>query len=193
MKITTAIARYLLHLKARGRAYHTLKGAKYDLRYFARFIQAAHCTCIEDITAEIIEQYHQELVFYLTAKSKPLSLRTRSQRMSVVKGFTRFLKEKEYLTADPGHAIQLPKKPRPLPKVILTAKEITRLFNAPDMPTPVIATASCFKSFTTPACAEPKWQPCDWPTWTLKAAMSMCAAAKATKTGWCRSALQPAI
>lgn len=135
MKITTAIARYLLHLKARGRAYHTLKGAKYDLRYFARFIQAAHCTCIEDITAEIIEQYHQELVFYLTAKSKPLSLRTRSQRMSVVKGFTRFLKEKEYLTADPGHAIQLPKKPRPLPKVILTAKEITRLFNAPDMRT----------------------------------------------------------
>ena len=90
---------------------------------------------IEELSADIVSEYQQELYFCLTAKGHPLTLRTQAQRLSVVKGFTRFLKDRDYLIHDPGQAIRLPKKPRRLPKVILSAAEIKKLLAAPDMRT----------------------------------------------------------
>ncbi|MDY6973786.1 MAG: tyrosine-type recombinase/integrase [Thermodesulfobacteriota bacterium] len=55
--------------------------------------------------------------------------------MVVARGFTRFLKEKDYLLHDPGERIKLPKTPKRLPKIILSTQEVKRLINAPDMQT----------------------------------------------------------
>jgi len=52
--------------------------------------------------------------------------------LGVVKGFTRFLKDHDYLVDDPGCAIKLPKKPKRLPRVILSPAEVQKLLAAPD-------------------------------------------------------------
>jgi len=132
MKIKDIVTEYLNHLKALGRSYHTVKGAKYDLARFVRFLETEQVPCIEDLTAEVLADYQQELVFSLTAKGKPLSVRTQAQRMGVIKGFTRYLKEKDYLVCDPGKSIKLPKKPKRLPKLILASHEVKTLLQAPD-------------------------------------------------------------
>ena len=110
MKTRDIVPEYLNHLKALGRARHTLKGAKYDLRRFVRFLEEEKVDQIEALSSEVLADYRQALVFSLTASGKPLSVRTRAQRLSVIKGFTRFLKEKDYLVYDPGEALKLPKK-----------------------------------------------------------------------------------
>ncbi len=135
MKIKQTTIDYYNHLKALGRSYHTLKGTKYDLRRFVRFLETEQVHHIEDLTADVLSDYQQELAFSLTAKGKSLSIRTQAQRLGVIKGFTRHLKQKDYLLHDPGEAIQLPKKPRRLPKVILSEKEVKKLLSAPDMRT----------------------------------------------------------
>ncbi len=135
MKIRKAVTDYLNHLKALGRSMHTIKGTKYDLRRFVRFLENEQVLHIEDLTAEVIADYQQELYFCLTAKGKPLSVRTQAQRLGVIKGFSRYLKQQDYLLHDPAKAIQLPKKPKRLPKVILSEKEIKKLLAAPDMRT----------------------------------------------------------
>lgn len=135
MKIKDIAAEYLNYLKALGRSYYTVKGAKYDLARFVRFLETEKTQCIEDLTAEVLSDYQQELVFSLTAKGKPLSVRTQTQRISVIKGFTRYLKEKDYLVSDPGKAIKLPKKPKRLPKLILARHEVKTLLQAPDVQT----------------------------------------------------------
>ncbi len=135
MKIKQTTIDYFNHLKALGRSLHTLKGVKYDLRRFVQFLGAEQILHIEDLTAEALSEYQQELAFSLTAKGKPLSIRTQAQRLGVIKGFTRYLKDKDYLLHDPGQTLQLPKKPRRLPKVILSVMEVKKLLSAPDMRT----------------------------------------------------------
>lgn len=135
MKIKDIVAEYLNHLKALGRSHHTVKGTKYDLARFVRFLETEQSQCIEDLTAEVLADYQQELVFSLTAKGKPLSVRTQTQRMGVIKGFTRYLKEKDYLVCDPGKSIKLPKKPKRLPKLILAPNEVKMLLQTPDIRT----------------------------------------------------------
>ncbi len=135
MKIEQATIDYLSHLKALGRSPHTIKGTKYDLRRLVKFLQVEKVLHIEDLTAEVIADYQQELCFCLTAKGKPLSIRTQAQRMGVIKGFTRYLKDQDYLLHDPAESIRLPKKPRRLPKVILSSKEVKQMLRAPDIRT----------------------------------------------------------
>lgn len=135
MRVKAVIPDYLNHLKMLGRSAYTIKNARYTLRRFAGFLEAENAAEIEDLNVDILSEYQQELYFCLTAKGRPLSLRTQAQRLGVVKGFTRFLKDQDYLINDPAESIRLPKKPKRLPKVILSAAEVKKLLQAPDVRT----------------------------------------------------------
>ena len=132
MTIRELIPIYLKHLKILGRSYYTIRGAKYGLKNLVEFLEQEKASCLEDLCSDILYEYQQELAFRLTAKGRCLSLRTQGQSLGVVKAFTRFLKEQDYLVSDPGKVIHLPKKPKRLPKVILSSNEIKKLMNAPN-------------------------------------------------------------
>jgi integrase/recombinase XerD len=132
MRIKDLIPFYLRHLKALGRSYYTIRGARYGLRDLAGFLDGEGVYLLDDLTADVLEEYQQDLAFRLTAKGKLLSLRSQSQLLGVVKGFTRFLKDKDYLLHDPGGSVRLPKKPKKLPKAILSEGEVKKLMAAPD-------------------------------------------------------------
>ena len=135
MKIKDLIPLYLKHLKTLGRSYYTVRGARYGLRDFVRFLDGEGIYLLDDLISDLLEEHQQDLAFRLTAKGKLLSLRSQSQLLGVVKGFTRFLKDRDYLIHDPGECIRLPKKPKKLPKAILTTGEVKKLMEAPDMRT----------------------------------------------------------
>jgi len=87
---------------------------------------------IDQLTLEIIEEYQQELAFTFTKTGKPLRVRTQSARLTIVKGFCRYLKEHDYIIHDPAVYIRLPKKEKPLPRAILNEPEMKKLIAAPD-------------------------------------------------------------
>jgi integrase/recombinase XerD len=132
MTIRELIPIYLKHLKTLGRSYYTIRAAKYGLRDLAGFLEAEKAPCLEDLNSDVLYEYQQELAFRITARGKLLSLRTQAQSLGVVKSFTRFLKERDYLIHDPGETIHPPKKPKRLPKVILSENEIQKLMDAAD-------------------------------------------------------------
>ena len=135
MKITKLIPVYLKELKVLNRSYYTIRGMKYNLRDFVRFLEKEKVLDIEELNSDVMAEYQQELAFCLTAKGTLLALRSQEKRLSAVKGFTRFLKQKDYLVSDPGETIRLPRQPRRLPRVILSIKEVKQLLNAQDMRT----------------------------------------------------------
>lgn len=135
MKIKEAISLYLNHLKALGRSKKTVKGAKYDLHRFERFLKEEGVFDLEELTADLMSDYQQSLSFSLTAKGTLLALRSQAQLLGAAKGFTRFLKKMDYLLNDPGQKIKLPRKPKTLPRSILTTSDIRKLLNVPDMRT----------------------------------------------------------
>ena len=135
MTIKDLIPIYLTNMKALGRSYYTIRGARYTLRDFIKFLEEGHAFSLEDLTPDILEEYRQDLAFRLTAKGLPLSIRSQAQMLGVVLSFTRFLKEKDYLLRDPGDKIERPKKPQRLPKSIMSPEEVKKILHAPDMRT----------------------------------------------------------
>lgn len=126
---------YLRYLSILGRARLTIRGAKYGLRDFNRFLKEMHVVCLSDLTQDILLEYQQELAFRLTEKGTQLTLRSQGQLLSVVKKFCCYLKTEDYLISDPAEKIRLPSKPKRLPRVILDGAEIKKLLAAPDMRT----------------------------------------------------------
>jgi len=135
MKLTDLILLYLRHLTTLGRARLTIRAAKYGLRDFARFLTEMKVLYLSELSLAILSEYQQDLAFRLTARGTLLALRSQSQLLAVAKNFTRYLKEEEYLISDPGEKIRLPKKPRRLPKVILSTDEMRQLLKGPDIQT----------------------------------------------------------
>ncbi|TET82872.1 MAG: hypothetical protein E3J46_13155 [Desulfobacteraceae bacterium] len=135
MLVKNVIPVYLKHLKILGRSDAFIKNVKYGLGNLTRFLGNENIYHIEDLNLEIFEEYQQDLAFYLTKKGRLMEIESQAKILSMVKGFTRYLKEKDYLVSDPAQRIKLPKIPMRLPKVILSKKEIKILLAAQDIRT----------------------------------------------------------
>jgi integrase/recombinase XerD len=135
MKISHLIPKYLEELKLLNRSPLTIRNIRSSLKQMIRFLESEEITDLEQLGRDALALYQEELAYRLTDKGKQLSLRTREKGLCSVRGFTRYLHENDYLAADPGKSIKLPKQPRPLPKIILDAGEIKKLLATPDMRT----------------------------------------------------------
>ncbi len=133
MKIIDLVVLYLQHLAILGRARLTIRAAKYGLRDFTRFLEEMDVFYLSELSSEVVSEYQQELAFRLTSKGTLLAIRSQSQLLAVAKNFTKYLKDEEYLLSDPGEKIQLPRKPKRLPKVILSSTEMRQLMKGPDL------------------------------------------------------------
>jgi integrase/recombinase XerD len=132
MEIKDLIQEYLRHLRALNTSGFTQQSSKSVLKLFAAFLAQEGITGIEELTRDVLEEYREEIAFAFTAKGKPLALRTQSKRLSVVKAFTRYLKEHDYLVDDPGARLKHPRTPRRLPRAILNEPDMRKLLAAPD-------------------------------------------------------------
>jgi len=132
MNVKELIPEYLKNLQVRNCSPFTVKGNKSELKFFTRFLSKEGISDIDQITLELLEDYQQELTFTLTMAGKPLAIRTQEKRLSVMKGFCRYLKEHDYIINDPSTYIRLPKQEKPLPRVILNEKDVKKLILAPD-------------------------------------------------------------
>ncbi len=135
MKVREIMLKYVTHMKALGRSPHTVKNAGNMLKRFATFLENEGVTQAEELNREVIEEYRQELAFSFTAKGSPLSGRSQGKMLSTVKGFTRYLRDNDYLVHDPGAKVMLPKEPKRLPRSIMTQDEVKKVLAAPDVRT----------------------------------------------------------
>ncbi len=135
MKIGDMFPAYLKHLRVLGRSPYTIRIKKYHLKWFKRYLDRESVTEIENLTVEVLEDYQQELAFHITPKGSLLSIRSQVSILCSVRGFTKYLKQQDYLVNDPGTRIQLPKEPKRLPRMIMSEEEVKKLLNAPDMRT----------------------------------------------------------
>ena len=135
MNIRELIQRYLEELKILGRSPLTIRNIRSGLRQMAGFMEQEGVTGLTQLNQDALRLYQEELAYRLTDQGRPLSVRTREKQLCSVRGFITYLFEQDYLAADLGKAIKLPKQPRRLPKVILDHAEIRKLLAAPDMRT----------------------------------------------------------
>jgi integrase/recombinase XerD len=126
---------YLQEMKLLNRSVLTIKNCRSGLHQMTRFLENEGITDLGQLNHDTLVFYQEELTYRLTGKGKQLSARTREKYLCSLRGFLAYLYEKDYLAADLGKTVKLPKQPKRLPKVILDTVEIKKLLTAPNMQT----------------------------------------------------------
>jgi integrase/recombinase XerD len=124
-----AIAGYLDHLIVdRGLARLTIEAYASDMGGFSRFL----ATCRIDDPASV---GRDEILLYLgELDSKGLGARTRARKISCIKGFFRFLRERGRIKEDPSELVDQPRLPRRVPQY-LDPEEVEALLASVDSST----------------------------------------------------------
>lgn len=130
--LTHLAAEYLQALKVRNFSEGTVRGKRFRLEKFFIFLTGRGITHTDGIIKEVIADYQTELYHAVNLQGRPNGVGYQNNKLSAVKGFTRFLRERDYIVADPARDIPYAKPPKQLPRGILTPSEARKIINTPD-------------------------------------------------------------
>jgi len=123
---------YIQSLRVRNLAKRTIEARVFMLDKFYNYLQSRSITSIENITQAIILDYQTELYHAINTRGRPNSVAYQNSMLSGVKGFMRFLKERDYIIINPSLDVPYARLPKQLPRGILTNTEARRILNIPD-------------------------------------------------------------
>lgn len=118
-----------MHLKVeRGLGAATVSAYASDLTKFSRFLTGAQKD-VADIDSGTIAE------FLIAVSKSDVKARSQKRYLSAMRGFFKHAVEERHLKSNPTELIESPKLSRRLP-VVLSADEVLRLLDAPDVTTP---------------------------------------------------------
>ncbi|CCQ97792.1 Tyrosine recombinase XerC [[Clostridium] ultunense Esp] len=134
MEIREAIRQFLLSLSVEKNASsHTLTAYEKDLRHFVESFQErgeGKELSVGEITISHVRSYFAQLV------RQEYSKKTVARKLSTLRSFFRYLMREGIVETNPMIALNTPKLPKTLPKV-LYLEEIKALLAQPDLSTPL--------------------------------------------------------
>lgn len=128
--------RYYEHLKMHGYRMQSVRNYRFALQKFTEFAQREHLRSMEEITAEIIFAFQSELYHFKDSAGRPYAMRSQLAALSALKGFFKYLCDKEALAHNPALGLKMPKQAYRLPYVP-GMEEITRLLASADTTKPL--------------------------------------------------------
>lgn len=126
------VAQYLKHLQVLNLSENTVKGHRFLLRRFIRYLEGKDPA---STTRETIDIYQLHLYEEINRQGRPNIAASQNNALKVVKSFYAFLHEKGYIASNPAKDVSYAKVPKRLPRSILTKSEMKRLLHAPDTAT----------------------------------------------------------
>jgi len=131
--------RYLAWMAATRYSEETIRGSKYDLEWFLRYLETRGIERIADVTEDLLSDYSLALrkQRHSVHENRTISLSHVLHRLFGVKQFFGWLVEQMVIFVNPAENLELPRLPAQLPRTILTQKETQRLLDAPDLKSPV--------------------------------------------------------
>ena len=130
---------YRKHLEARLLAPTSVRHHLRALGLFVRWLahrQSGTERDIRDVSLQDLLDYHGALASRRTKEGRTTSVAYRNRQMWVVKNFLTFLWERRRILVDPGENFPPLRKPRHLPKGVLSNAQVLRLLGQPDVSTP---------------------------------------------------------
>jgi integrase/recombinase XerD len=90
-----------------------------------------------EVTRPILERYQRHWYTHRKANGRPLSFRSQLTRIVPLRSLFRWLTRQGVITANPAADLDLPKTTRPLPKHVLTPREVDAVIGIPDVQEPL--------------------------------------------------------
>lgn len=133
--LKTLAAAYIRWLKVRHLAERTIIAASWKLDRFLDYLESYGISQADRITSRTMHDYQMALYERLNERGRPNTVAYQNGLLSTAKGFTRFLKENDYIVSDPGRGVAYAKEPKRLPRGVLTPSEARKIIHAPDTKT----------------------------------------------------------
>jgi integrase/recombinase XerD len=133
-------ARYLERLKVQGYSSRTIESLEAHVRFFLEYAgKETKAQDLSELSRDDLSAYQTWLFFsgYRRNPERPLSLATQAGRLSAVRGFFRFLFKEGFISADPSASLERPRRPKRLPRSILSDQHTLALLKAPNTGTPL--------------------------------------------------------
>ncbi len=109
---------------------YTIRNYLGDVREFVNFLIERGVKSLEDVNRKVMREYLASLL------ERGRTRRSVARKLSALRRFYRFLKEKKGISADLVFSLFMPKRERALPS-FLNEREISLLLSAPDISTPL--------------------------------------------------------
>lgn len=114
---------------AAGYSAHTLRSRKMALLRFILWCDERSLTRPQDITLPILERYQRSVYHYRKANGQPLSVMAQLGLLNPLKAWFKWLTRQHYILYNPASELELPRKPKALPKGLMTVAEVEHVIN----------------------------------------------------------------
>ncbi len=122
--ITPYMLKFLDWAAVKNMSKDTIKRRRMALKKFIHWCHERDLQQPQEITKPILERYQRHLYYYRKENGEPLAFGSQHAMLSPIKSFFKWLTQENYLLYNPASEVQLPKKPRRLPKTILHIDDI---------------------------------------------------------------------
>ena len=135
-KLEGLLIKFTGHMKTSGFSERTITGYVQNVRLFLDFLEELGVGNIAEADRQTLADYQARVCLEIH-KGKPLTQATQRARLTAVRAFYHCLLKTRTVLYDPTSDLDLPKRPKTLPRNIPTKKEIGRLLSAPDLENPL--------------------------------------------------------
>lgn len=132
----TLLTKFEEYMQSRGFSARTIPDYLHNVKLFLEYLEGVGIEAIGAVDRVLIADYQIRLLDQ-TYRDRPISGVTKLRRLSTVRCFCGYLVKSGALAVDPTTDLELPKRPKNLPKNILTKKEMGKLLALPDLKTPL--------------------------------------------------------
>jgi integrase/recombinase XerD len=129
-------ARFNEYMQTRAFSNRTIPDYLHNVELFLNYLQEIGIEELTQVDRQALADYQLRLMDQ-TFRGKPIGTATRLRRLTTIRCFFHFLQKEGVIAADPTADLELPKRPKTLPKNILTKKEVGKLLEVPDLQTPL--------------------------------------------------------
>ena len=130
------LAKFVEWMQAQNWSKRTIESYSANVRFFYDFLSAeTSVTALQEVDSKLLHGYQQYLYNQKLTSGKRLSLSTQHTRLVAVRSFFGYLHTTGVLLLDPSTDLVLPKKPKHLPKGVMSEQQVEKLLEQPDVST----------------------------------------------------------
>lgn len=126
---------FLEWTEVKGHSKDTYRRRRAALRRFIVWCEERELHHPHEITKPILERYQRYLYYYRKRDGEPLTFGSQNVMLSPLKTFFKWLTRENHILYNPASELDLPKKPKRLPKTILPVETVEDILRQPDIDT----------------------------------------------------------
>ncbi len=134
--LRTWAVKHIEWARTKNYAERTLENRTQHLLLFIDWAEARDVVRVHEVTKPILERYMRHLYHLRQKNGRPLAFVTQVGRMMPLRALFRWLAKQNVIVANPASDLDLPRRERRLPKVVLSALEVERVLAECDLAEP---------------------------------------------------------